>query len=415
MANKKSKKLLKRNTHNRKIMKVIKFTTLVCFLFLIIELIYIGYNLLCNSKKSIYFDGINSIVSRDNYYVTVGSNNDNDNYYEKAKITLYNNKKIKTFEKLYNVGFNSTFLGVETDNDDNIVAVGNVEKTETDHNKSIRKALIVKYDKDGNLIFDKEFSKLDNSKFTDIVIYEDNYYVIGQSVYSNTKIGNKDGGALINKYDKNGELIWSKTFGNSKNAIYNDILIKDNYLYVVGTDDYYGLFNKYDLDGNFIFTGSIDMLTGYELNSIIELNNNIYISGSCKVGNDDTDAVIVQFDLDGNYINNTLYQGKSFDKFNRIIKDKNDNIIAIGVMSTNRNNKSDTIDEYDYDGIIGKYKSNLEKVDVVNYGDENDDFFTDVILDDNNYLVVGYSSYEDGSYLSKFINYSSALKVLEVE
>ena len=368
-----------------------------------------------NSKKNIYFDGINSIVSRDNYYVTVGSNNDNDNYYEKAKITLYNNKKIKTFEKLYNVGFNSTFLGVETDNDDNIVAVGNVEKTETDHNKSIRKALIVKYDKDGNLIFDKEFSKLDNSKFTDIVIYEDNYYVIGQSVYSNTKIGNKDGGALINKYDKNGELIWSKTFGNSKNAIYNDILIKDNYLYVVGTDDYYGLFNKYDLDGNFIFTGSIDMLTGYELNSIIELNNNIYISGSCKVGNDDTDAVIVQFDLDGNYINNTLYQGKSFDKFNRIIKDKNDNIIAIGVMSTNRNNKSDTIDEYDYDGIIGKYKSNLEKVDVVNYGDENDDFFTDVILDDNNYLVVGYSSYEDGSYLSKFINYSSALKVLEVE
>lgn len=415
MANKKSKKLLKRNTHNRKIMKVIKITTLVCFLFLIIELIYIGYNLLCNSKKSIYFDGINSIVSRDNYYVTVGSNNDNDNYYEKAKITLYNNKKIKTFEKLYNVGFNSTFLGVETDNDDNIIAVGNVEKTETDHNKSIRKALIVKYDKDGNLIFDKEFSKLDNSKFTDIVIYEDNYYVIGQSVYSNTKIGNKDGGALINKYDKNGELIWSKTFGNSKNAIYNDILIKDNYLYVVGTDDYYGLFNKYDLDGNFIFTGSIDMLTGYELNSIIELNNNIYISGSCKVGNDDTDAVIVQFDLDGNYINNTLYQGKSFDKFNRIIKDKNDNIIAIGVMSTNRNNKSDTIDEYDYDGIIGKYKSNLEKVDVVNYGDENDDFFTDVILDDNNYLVVGYSSYEDGSYLSKFINYSSALKVLEVE
>ena len=415
MANKKSKKLLKRNTHNRKIMKVIKVTTLVCFLFLIIELIYIGYNLLYNSKKSIYFDGINSIVSRDNYYVTVGSNNDNDNYYEKAKITLYNNKKIKTFEKLYNVGFNSTFLGVETDNDDNIIAVGNVEKTETDHNKSIRKALIVKYDKDGNLIFDKEFSKLDNSKFTDIVIYEDNYYVIGQSVYSNTKIGNKDGGALINKYDKNGELIWSKTFGNSKNAIYNDILIKDNYLYVVGTDDYYGLFNKYDLDGNFIFNGSIDMLTGYELNSIIELNNNIYISGSCKVDNNDTDAVIVQFDLDGNYINNTLYHGKSFDKFNRIIRDKNDNIIAIGVMSTNRNNKSDTIDEYDYDGIIGKYKSNLEKVDVVNYGDENDDFFTDVILDDNNYLVVGYSSYEDGSYLSKFINYSSALKVLEVE
>ena len=31
------------------------------------------------------------------------------------------------------------------------------------------------------------------------------------------------------------------------------------------------------------------------------------------------------------------------------------------------------------------------------------------------YLVSGHSSYEDGSYMSKFINYSKALKVLEVE
>ena len=49
------------------------------------------------------------------------------------------------------------------------------------------------------------------------------------------------------------------------------------------------------------------------------------------------------------------------------------------------------------------------------YGDERDDYFTDIILDHNQYLVVGYSSYEDGSYLSKFIRYSDALKVLGVE
>ncbi|MBQ8535637.1 MAG: hypothetical protein IJ463_08145 [Bacilli bacterium] len=412
MANRKSKRSSKRKTHNRKIMKLIKLTTLICFLFLVIELVYIGYNLMYNSKKNIYFDGINSIVSRDNYYVTVGSNNDNDNYYEKAKITLYNNKKVKTLEKLYNVGFNSTFLGVEIDSENNIIAVGNYEKTDTDHNKSIRRALVVKYDKDGNVLFDKEFSKLDNSKFTDVVIYEENYYVIGQTVYSNTKIGNKDGGALINKYDKNGELIWSKTFGNSKNAIYNDVVLKDNYLYVVGSNNYDGLFNKYDLDGNLVYSNN--NLIGYEFSSIVELNNNLYISGSYKV-DDGTDAFIGQFDLDGNLINSVSYQGKDYDKYNRIIKDNNNNIIAIGIMTTYRNKKSDTIDEFDYDGIIGKYKSNLEKVGVITYGDENDDFFTDVILDDNNYLVIGYSSYEDGSYLSKFINYSSALKVLEVE
>jgi len=54
-------------------------------------------------------------------------------------------------------------------------------------------------------------------------------------------------------------------------------------------------------------------------------------------------------------------------------------------------------------------------IDVVNYGDERDDYFTDIIFANEKYLVSGYSSYEDGSYMSKFINYSKALKVLEVE
>ena len=49
MANRKSKRSSKRKTHNRKIMKLIKLTTLVCFLFLVIELVYIGYNLNLNS------------------------------------------------------------------------------------------------------------------------------------------------------------------------------------------------------------------------------------------------------------------------------------------------------------------------------------------------------------------------------
>ena len=61
------------------------------------------------------------------------------------------------------------------------------------------------------------------------------------------------------------------------------------------------------------------------------------------------------------------------------------------------------------------YDKVLEKVSVVRYGDDRDDYFTDVIVNDGNYLVSGYSSYEDGSYLNKFITYSDALKTLGVE
>ena len=44
------------------------------------------YSLLFKNKESLYFDGINAIETNNNYYVTVGSNNDNINYYEKEKI-----------------------------------------------------------------------------------------------------------------------------------------------------------------------------------------------------------------------------------------------------------------------------------------------------------------------------------------
>ena len=106
---------------------------------------------------------------------------------------------------------------------------------------------------------------------------------------------------------------------------------------------------------------------------------------------------------------------KRTERFNKLVLDDNNNIAAIGTLYTARKNNHNTVDEYDYDGIIAKYNSNLEKLDDVRYGDERDDFFTDVIFIHNKYIIVGYSSYEDGSYMSKFISYSKAFKVLEVE
>ena len=95
--------------------------------------------------------------------------------------------------------------------------------------------------------------------------------------------------------------------------------------------------------------------------------------------------------------------------------DKDNNIIAIGIKTSTKKSNSRTVSDINYDGIIGKYDSNLKELDVVSYGDDRDDYFTDIILSNDYYLVTGYSSYEDGSYLSKFIRYSDALKVLEVD
>ena len=97
------------------------------------------------------------------------------------------------------------------------------------------------------------------------------------------------------------------------------------------------------------------------------------------------------------------------------VYDSNSNIIAIGSMKLKKETSDKTADVFNYDAIIGKYKESLEKVSVVTYGEEKDDFFTDITIVNDNYLVSGYSSYEDGSYMSKFLRYSEALKLLGVE
>ena len=400
---------------NKKLLKKLKLITLVCSIILIVEIIFVGYYVFYKNKESLYFDGINAVISENNNLVTVGSNNNNDNHFEKAKVSKYNEKREKTFEKLYNIGYNSVFFGVALDDED-IVAVGSFEKTDSDHEDSVRRALIVKYDSQGELVFDSDFKILDNSKFTAIKKVGDNYYVTGQSIYKNTKVGTKSGGAVLAKYDNDGNLMWSKTYGSSKSAIYNDLIVVNNNIYTIGMDDNnLGIICKYDLDGNLIASNGYEYTDDIGFSGIVNIGDYIFISGSNSTNGDNANAMIVKYDLNCNYLDEVIYKGDGITRYNRIIKDNHDNLIVIGIMTSNMKSNNKTVDSVNYDGIVGKYDFNLKPISVVQYGDDKDDYFTDIKMVDGEYLVVGYSLYEDGSYLSKFIRYSDALKVLGVD
>ena len=398
----------------KKKIRRLKLITILCALVFLLEVFYVVNSIFFKNTESLYFDGINSLAKNDKYYVTVGSNNNNDLFYEKAKLSIYNKKLEKKKEKLYNVGFNSAFFGVVLD-DESIVAVGSYEKEEQEHDNLIRRALIVKYDFDGNVIFEQDFQLLDNSRFTGIVSVEDGYIVSGQSVYKSTRIGSREGGALLVKYDKDGNLLWYHTFGNNKTAIFNDLAVINGNIYTVGTSETrIGVICEYDMNGNFITMNDYLYTDDIGYSGIVAVGQTIYVSGSNRYGNV-TDALIVTYDFDLNYLSQVIHENEGTIRYNKLIHDEGENIIAIGILSMKKESKNKTADTFNYDGIIGKYNLDLKEISVVTYGDERDDYFTDVLYVDDSYYVVGYSSYEDGSYLSKFIRYSNALKVLGVE
>ena len=403
----------------KKLFKLLKLVAIVCVVILVIELIYIIYLL---QGKSIYFDGINSVINVDKGYVAVGSNNNNEKYYEKAKITKYNDKKEKVFEKLYNKGYNGVFFDVILDQDENLIAVGSFESSEKDHLEGRRIGLIVKYDKDGNLLYENTFKVLDNTKFTSVEVMDDSYIVTGQSIYSDMKVGfSSDGGAFVMKYDKELKLIWKSNYGDSKSSSYNDVAIYKNDIYVVGvTENNIGIISKYDDSGKLLDTSKYKYTDDLGFTGIVCYDKHFYVTGGKKnVETTDVDAVIIKYERDLDVDEEVLYRppsGGGFERFNQVIVGKNNNIVVVGTTAeVNKVDSSESVNVFIHDGLIGKYDKDLEKVSVVRYGDDRDDYFTDVIVSDGNYLVSGYSSYEDGSYLNKFITYSDALKTLGVE
>ena len=400
----------------KKLFKLLKLVAIVCVVILVIELIYIIYLL---QGKSIYFDGINSVINVDKGYVAVGSNNNNEKYYEKAKITKYNDKKEKVFEKLYNKGYNGVFFDVILDQDENLIAVGSFESSEKDHLEGRRIGLIVKYDKDGNLLYENTFKVLDNTKFTSVEVMDDSYIVTGQSIYSDMKVGfSSDGGAFVMKYDKELKLIWKSNYGDSKSSSYNDVAIYKNNIYVVGvTENNIGIISKYNDKGKLLDTSKYKYTDDLGFTGIVCYDKHFYVTGGKKnVETTDVDAVIIKYERDLDVDEEVTYEDKGFERFNQVIVDKNNNIVVVGTTAAvNKVDSSESVNVFIHDGLIGKYDKDLEKVSVVRYGDDRDDYFTDVIVSDGNYLVSGYSSYEDGSYLNKFITYSDALKTLGVE
>ena len=69
--------------------------------------------------------------------------------------------------------------------------------------------MIIKYDKDGNIVWEKFYHVVTYTRFNKVIETSDGYVAIGQSIYANMEMGNNTtGGGIIVKYDKDGNEIW---------------------------------------------------------------------------------------------------------------------------------------------------------------------------------------------------------------
>ena len=130
----------------------------------------------------------------------------------------------------------------------------------------------MKYDNNWNLLWANNYGGNNIDYFYDLVVDDDNnYYVVGRTFSSNiTDLANDTGfnaTAVILKYDENGNLLWERFWGGSGSDSFNSIIMdKDGGVIVVGetssseiegsllSSSYYiGVIIKYDKDGNVVW------------------------------------------------------------------------------------------------------------------------------------------------------------------
>ena len=141
---------------------------------------------------------------------------------------------------------------LQTD-DDGFIAYGYSYSTDIEGlpNKGYEDAIIVKYDKNGNLMWQKSWGGNNSDEFHELLQTEDDGFIAYGYSYSTDIEGLPNKGsvdAIIIKYDKDGNLLWQKSWGgNSEDRFYELLQTEDGGFIAYGysySTDIEGLPNK---------------------------------------------------------------------------------------------------------------------------------------------------------------------------
>ena len=410
-------------------LKWLRVVICICIAIVVIELIYIGIKAYTNNKNLVYVDALNTLKKDDNDYIVAGNSdfknskfNSYQKDYTKAKFAKYDKDFNIKFESSYTKGYQSYFSDVASYKD-GYIAVGGAQYSQEQVDDNATDGLIVLYDKNGKQKKTKSLQIAGDTTFTKVLVCDDGFIVIGQSILQNMVIGSDPkGGALIIKYDFDLNEKWRANYGGSKSAIFNDAIIVDNDIYLVGKDaTRYGMIAKYTLDGEQVYVKSYEYTDTVGFSSIVKDGDYLFVGGSKTINADAddedivTEALIVKYDLDGNVVNDVSFGVNNAARYNKIIID-GDSIVAIGhTYKKDDKESTDTYNVLRYSGIIAKYDFDLKEIKTKVEKGSRDNYFSDIILTDDGYLIGGQTSSKElggnnKDFRTYFLKYNKSFK-----
>ena len=387
----KNKKKL--NSDQKRIVKWLKVIIVLCIAIIVLELGYILLSYYNRSNSIVYTDTLNSFKEVDNGYIVVGNSdfkksdfNDYEKDYNKAKFAKYNDDFEVEFESSYTKGYASYFSDV-IEYSEGYIAVGGAQFSKEQVDDNATDGLIVLYDKEGRQKNTKTIQISGDTTFNKVLLVDDGFIVIGQSILQNMVIGtDPKAGALMIKYNFDLKEEWRVNYGGSKSGNFNDAIIDGDYIYLVGKDaTRYGLIAKYTLEGEKVFTKSYEYTDTVGFSSIVKVGDSFFVAGSKTINIDAkdedkvTEGLIVKYNSNGEVEDEVTFSKNNNARFNKIIED-GDNLVVVGhTYKIDEEKSTDTYNYLDYRGVIAKYNDDLKELAKKTFNGDGVDYFSDVI------------------------------------
>ena len=281
-------------------------------------------------------------------------------------------------------------------------------------------AIVVKYDREGNKQWVKDFGGSNYDTFNSVVETSDKGIVaVGFSNSTDAEFSAKgDMDAIIIKYDSEGNKQWIKNFGGSKYDTFNSVIeTSDKGIIAIGysnsTDAGFtnrgsedAIIVKYDSEGNEQWIKNFGGASYDVFNSVIETSDKGIVAVGRMVSTNAgfinkgrNDAVVVKYDKDGNQLWVKNFGGASDDFFNSVVETSDNGIVAIGY--SNSTDAGFSV-KGNIDAIVVKYDNEGNQLWVKNFGGSSDDYFNSVIeTSDKGIIAVGYSYSTNAGFVNK--------------
>ena len=333
-----------------------------------------------------------------------------------ALIIKYDKVGNLVWQKSWGGNNNDYFYDILQTQDGGFIGTGYSESTDIEEitNKGRSDAIIVKYDKDGNMLWQKNWGGNSYDYFYDMIQTQDEGIIgVGFSYSSNIEGISNNGAsdAVIVKYDKEGNLLWQKNWGGEDTDEFYDVLLTQDGGFIVagysastdieglqinGYDD--AVIVKYDKEGNMLWQKSWGGEDADYFNHMFQTQDGGFIvtadSDSTDIEGIENkgyeDAIIIKYDKDGNMLWQKSWGGNDTDYFNNIVQTKDGGFIGLGYSDStnvdgfqNKGNSDAIIVKYDKDGNMLWQKSLG--------GNYDEEFYGIVQTQDGGFVGIGYS------------------------